>query len=78
MIRMNSIVDEIEIVSLKIKVPDMACGACSAAIAKAVSAVDVNATVEADLATKWVEIETQVDETLVKTAIAAAGYTIAE
>jgi copper chaperone len=64
--------------SLKIKVPDMACGACSAVITQAVAAVDATATVEADLKTKWVNIETQVNDALVKTAIAAAGYTIAD
>jgi copper chaperone len=64
--------------ALQIQVPDMACGACVKAITQAVAVIDTAATVEADLKTKWVTIETQVDEASLKVAIAAAGYTIAE
>jgi copper chaperone len=64
--------------TVQLNVPDMACGACSATITKAVTTLDPTATVDADLKTKWVKIEAQVDEALLRGAIAAAGYTIAE
>jgi copper chaperone len=59
------------------KVPNMACSACVTTIANAVTAIDATATVEADLKTKQVKIETQQPETVMKQAIAAAGYTVA-
>lgn len=64
--------------SVQLNVPDMACGACSATITKAVTTLDPTATVDADLKTKWVKIESQVDEASLRGAIKAAGYTIAE
>jgi copper chaperone len=64
--------------TVQLNVPDMACGACSATITKAVTTLDPTATVDADLKTKWVKIEAQVDEARLRGAIAAAGYTIAE
>jgi copper chaperone len=64
--------------TVQLNVPDMACGACSATITKAVTTLDPTATVDADLKTKWVKIESQVDEARLRGAIAAAGYAIAE
>jgi copper chaperone len=64
--------------TVQLNVPDMACGACSATITKAVTTLDPTAIVDADLKTKWVKIEAQVDEARLRGAIAAAGYTIAE
>ena len=64
--------------SIQIKVPDMACGACAASITKAVAAIDSTATVDADLKTKWVSITTHANEGEVKAAIAAAGYTVTD
>ena len=64
--------------TVQLNVPDMACGACSATITNAVTTLDPTATVDADLKTKWVKIEAQVDEVSLRAAIAAAGYTIAE
>jgi copper chaperone len=64
--------------TVQLNVPDMACGACSATITKAVTTLDSTAIVDADLKTKWVKIETQVDEASLREAIAAAGYTIVE
>lgn len=63
--------------TLQLKVPNMACSACSETITKAVTAIDPAAKVEADPKTKLVQIEAQVSETTIKAAIAAAGYTIA-
>ena len=63
--------------ALELTVPNMACSACGETITKAVIAVDPSAKVEADSKTKLVNIETQVAETQIKEAIAAAGYTVA-
>jgi copper chaperone len=60
--------------TLQLKVPNMACGACANTITKAVTAVDPTAKIEADTKTKMVSIETQKSETAIKEAIAAAGY----
>lgn len=54
----------------------MACSACADTITKAVIAVDPTATVNADSKTKQVSIETQSNETAIKEAIVAAGYTV--
>lgn len=63
--------------TLQLKVPNMACSACSDTIAKAIQAIDPTATVQADPKTKLVEVNTQAAETTIREAIAAAGYTIA-
>ena len=62
--------------ALELKVPSMACSACAETIAKAVHAVDPAATIDADPATKWVKVETQMAEAAVRDAIAAAGYPV--
>ncbi|MBD2096569.1 heavy-metal-associated domain-containing protein [Trichocoleus sp. FACHB-591] len=64
--------------TLQLKVPNMACSACSEAIAKAVQAIDPTATVQADPKTKLVDIETQAAEAAIRTAITTAGYTISD
>lgn len=60
--------------TIQLKVPDMACGACSETITKAVLAVDPKASVKADPKTKQVTVETQASESSVREAISAAGY----
>ena len=62
--------------ALRLKVPSMACSACAETITRAVNGVDPVAKVEADPETKWVMVETQVAEAVVRGAIAAAGYPI--
>jgi len=62
--------------TLELSVPSMACSACAETIAKAVTAVDPTAKVEADPKTKRVLIETYQPEGVVKTAIANAGYPV--
>ena len=64
--------------TLQLKVPNMACSACSDTITQAVKAIDPNATVQADLKTKLVVIDTQTSETTIREAITTAGYAIAE
>lgn len=60
--------------TLQLKVPNMACSACATTIAKAVTAIDPTAKVDADPKTKQVKIETQANASDIKQAIVAAGY----
>ena len=62
--------------TLQLKVPSMACGACADSITKAVQTVDPTATVQADPKTKRVDIQTEAPETAIKQAIASAGYPV--
>ena len=60
--------------TIQLKVPDMACDACAKTITQAILALDSQASVKTDSQTKQVTVETQVSESSVKEAIAAAGY----
>ncbi len=62
--------------TLELKVPSMACSACADTITKAVQTIDPDAKVTADPKTKLVAVETQQSETVVKAAIATAGYPV--
>lgn len=66
------------IMTVQLKVPSMACSACSDTVTKAVKAIDPTASVQADLKTKLVAIETQASEAAIREAITTAGYAIAE
>jgi copper chaperone len=59
---------------LEFTVQAMSCGHCVKAITEAVHAVDPQATVEADLATKRVQVQTEAARTAVVAALAEAGY----
>lgn len=65
------------IMTLQLKVPNMACSACGQTITKAIKAIDPTAIVQTDPKTKQVNIETQVSQAAVKEAITAAGYSVA-
>ncbi|URR35812.1 heavy-metal-associated domain-containing protein [Thermosynechococcus sp. HN-54] len=60
---------------LKLHVPDMACGACRDTLIQAIQAIDPQARVTADLATKWIEIDTVLPAAEIRAAIRQAGYT---
>ena len=60
--------------TIQLKVPNMACGACSKTITQAVQEIDPTAEVQADPKTKEVKVETQANESSIREAIAAAGY----
>ncbi len=60
--------------TVQLKVPNMACGACAETITKAVLKIDPKASVKADPKTKQVTVETQTSESSIKEAIAAVGY----
>ncbi len=59
---------------MRFSVPEMSCGHCTAAIEKAVKAVDPAATVECDLESRVVSIGSALDAAAVRTAIREAGY----
>ena len=67
---------EVPIMTLQLKVPKMACSACANTITKAVQAIDSAATVEADVKTKLVTVQTAKPESEVRNAIASAGYPV--
>lgn len=62
--------------SLELKVPDIACSACVDAVTKAIQSVDAIATVEADIATKIVTVQTQVSEEKIRQVLDKAGYPV--
>jgi copper chaperone len=63
--------------TLQLKVPNMACSACGDTITKAIKAIDPAATVQTDPKTKLVEVDTQASEAEILQAITEAGYTVA-
>jgi copper chaperone len=65
------------IMTLQLTVPNMACSACVDTITKAVKAIDPTAEINADPKTKQVNIDTQTNETAIREAITTAGYTVA-
>ena len=56
------------------RLPDMDCGGCVKRVTRAVQSVDPNATVEADLETRKVKIETSSSEADIIEALDEAGY----
>ena len=67
----------VEMMTLQLKVPNMACSACGDTITKAIKAIDPAATVQTDSKTKFVEVDTQASEAEISQAITEAGYTVA-
>lgn len=60
--------------TIKLKVPDMACDVCAKTITQAIHNLDSQASVTADSQTKQVTIETQASESSVREAITSAGF----
>ncbi|OWY65537.1 heavy metal transporter [cyanobacterium TDX16] len=60
--------------TLQLKVPKLACGACINTVTQAIQSIDATAKVEADAKTKIVIIDTQHSEAEIKVAIASVGY----
>ncbi|WP_413200680.1 heavy-metal-associated domain-containing protein [Nostoc piscinale] len=60
--------------TLTLTVPNMACSVCANNITNAVKTVDADAIVQADPATKLVNVETQASEETIKDALVNAGY----
>jgi copper chaperone len=59
---------------LEFNIQAMSCGHCVKAITEAVHEVDPKAQVEADLATKRVQVQTEAARAAVVAALAEAGY----
>lgn len=58
---------------MKLHIPDMSCGHCTAAVAKTVQALDGAAVVTTDLTMRQAQIDTSADLAAVQAALAAAG-----
>lgn len=59
---------------MKFNVPDMSCGHCTAAIDKAVKAIDPAADVSSDLPSRTVTVISAQDAATVQAALRDAGY----
>ncbi len=59
---------------MKFHVPDMSCGHCSAAIDKAVKAIDPTARVDADIEAKTVSVVSAQAAPALQAALSEAGY----
>ncbi len=60
---------------IQLTIPDMACSACVEKIEAAIAALDTQATIEANLDTKQVQVSSQSSEADIRQAISSAGYT---
>ena len=59
---------------IELTLKDMSCGHCSGVVTKTVKALDANASVDIDLTTKKVKIDTRVDAAALSKALTEAGY----
>ena len=60
---------------LELTLPTMTCGHCVSIVTKAIKQTDSQASVEIDLASHRVRIETTEDRETIESAVAEAGYT---
>lgn len=60
----------------QLQVEEMSCGHCVASVTKAVKAVDAQASVEVDLASRQVKVQSGAPLEAVKAAIADAGFPV--
>jgi copper chaperone len=58
----------------KLKVPEMSCGHCKAAVEKAVAGIDATAGVDVDLANRTVSIQSTVTDAALIAALKEGGY----
>jgi copper chaperone len=56
------------------KIPKMSCGGCVSTITSAIKNADQNATVEADVATKVVKVDSSLTEVELTNALSNIGY----
>lgn len=59
---------------LTFQIPNMTCGHCVRAVTQAVQVADPTATVQADLATHQVQVDTTASREAVAAQLAQAGY----
>ncbi|MBH8573622.1 heavy-metal-associated domain-containing protein [Nostocaceae cyanobacterium CENA369] len=62
--------------SLKLKVPNIACEDCAGTIRDSIHVMEPDAKVDVDVNSKTVTVESQASEESIKQAIVAAGYHI--
>ncbi|MEM7554000.1 MAG: heavy-metal-associated domain-containing protein [Cyanobacteria bacterium P01_A01_bin.84] len=62
--------------TLQLKVPGIACSACVNTVTKAIKSVDAIASVEADIVTKMLTIQTEVSEEKIREVLDKAGYPV--
>ena len=62
--------------SLELKVPDMACAVCADKIITAIQAIAPQAEVKADPQTKLVVVNANLTTEQINSAITSAGYTV--
>lgn len=60
--------------TLHLLIPDLSCGHCVRSVTEAALALDPQARVQADPATKQVRVETTADAAALRAALTAAGY----
>lgn len=60
----------------ELQIEGMTCGGCANRVKRSVQAVDSNAKVDVDLASKKVRVETSADIEKIKAAVVAAGYPV--
>lgn len=60
----------------ELQVEGMTCGGCANSVKRSVQAVDGNAKVEVDLASKKVRVDSAADIDKVKSAVVDAGYPV--
>ncbi|MBS1183392.1 MAG: copZ [Proteobacteria bacterium] len=62
---------------IELNVKGMMCGGCASSVEKAIKRVDADASVNVDLTTGKVSVETKADPKALGKAIEAAGYEVA-
>jgi copper chaperone len=70
---LNANIDK-DVNMLELKLPDMSCNHCVAAISKTLKALDANATVHINLDAKSVRIASAASEAAITKALTEAGY----
>ncbi|MEY2825183.1 MAG: hypothetical protein RLZ64_1721 [Pseudomonadota bacterium] len=60
----------------ELKVDGMTCGGCVSSVKRALQAIDANASIDVDLHSKTVKIDTAVELHAVKAAVEDAGYDV--
>lgn len=63
--------------NLKLSVPSIGCASCVETITKAIQASDRTANITGDVATKTINIESQLTEAQIRELIAIAGHEVA-
>ena len=59
---------------LSLRIPNMNCSGCARGVTAAIRAVDATARVEPDLPARTIAVDTTLSETVVREALAEAGF----